>query len=315
MALLIAGLTGCASFDYLTRVTEEFPKAKQCGKCHIEIYQEWSESDHATAYVNPHYRQMTDDYTFDDCLSCHVPQPTFSDQPPTVRAMDRDEGITCVSCHLEQGKHSGPLEPTGKVAPHPIGVRPEVYRDAGICGRCHQDTLRQWNSVTNEKKTCQECHMSEVVRKMTQSSGGFSDIIVSMEHEAPQRRHDFAIKTPESVKDMVIAEVRRIDTDVAVSLHNHLPHSLPTGDYGFRILVLELFVLDDQGTEQPIMRVELAPEMKTHIPAQGTWEHRVTIPDGNVSLRLRLRRLTYWDQPELDLMNQTMEIGRDNADG
>ena len=79
MVFFIAGLTGCASFDYLTRVTEEFPKAKQCGKCHVEIYHEWSVSDHATAYVNPHYRQITDEYAFDDWLSCHAPQPTVSD--------------------------------------------------------------------------------------------------------------------------------------------------------------------------------------------------------------------------------------------
>lgn len=313
--ILIVCLIGCTSFDYLTKVIEEFPKAKECGKCHIDIHKEWLDSDHSKSYVNSHYMQMTDNYSFEQCLSCHIPQPRFSAETPMVRSMYRDEGVTCVSCHLEQEELCGPIKPTGLVKPHPIGVRPEVYRDSKICGRCHEATLSQWNSVTDDKKTCQECHMSSVVRKMTQSSGGFSDIIVSIEHETQQRRHLFAIKTLESIEKMLEIKTNYVDSEMVVTLINQVPHSLPTGDYGFRVLVLELFAQDDQGTEHSILREELAPEMKTHIPAYGKWERKIAVPSGSESLHICLRRISYKDQPELELINRIIELGVNDADG
>jgi len=306
-------LVSCASFEHLTEVSSTFPQARECGKCHIDIYQEWSESDHAGAYTNPHFQAATDDYGFDECLNCHAPEPMLTMHTPAVRAGQREEGVTCVACHLDQGVLAGPLEPTGKVHPHPIGVRPEVYRDVGICGRCHQGTLQQWTAVTDTKKTCQQCHMPEVTRKMTQSSGGFSDIIVALERETLQRRHVFAIPPAEAVREMVTVEVRRVDTGAEIILHSCLPHSLPTGDYGFRILVLDLTTLDDQGTEQSVVRLELAPEMKTDIAAFGTWNRLVAVPANSVSLRVRLRRYSYPDAAILDLLDQTMELERYDA--
>lgn len=302
------GLVSCASFEHLTQVSDTFPNAKECGKCHIDIYEEWAESDHAGAYANPHFRAATDDHSFNDCLNCHAPEPTWTAGTPAARLSQRNEGVTCVACHLDQGTLAGPLEPTGKVKPHPIGVRPEVYHDVGICGRCHQGTLEQWNSVADEKKTCQECHMPEVTRKMTQSSGGLSDIIVSMEHETPQRRHIFAMAPTESVREMVMLEVRRVETDAEVILHNRLPHRLPTGDYGFRVLVLEILVQGEDGAEHSLSRVELTPEMKTDIVPLGTWNRRVALPENSVSLRVRLQRRSYEDQAVLDLLDQIVEL-------
>ncbi len=80
--LLAAGDDGrcsaasCTSFKHLTVVSNTFPRAKECGKCHVDIYQEWSESDHARAYTNPHFRSATNDYSFEHCLGCHAPEPT-----------------------------------------------------------------------------------------------------------------------------------------------------------------------------------------------------------------------------------------------
>jgi hypothetical protein len=310
---LAACLLSCASFEHLTQVSSTFPQAKECGKCHIDIYQEWSKSDHAGAYTNAHFQTATNSYAFDDCLSCHAPEPVLTANTPAVRSAKRAEGVTCVACHLEGGELCGPLEATGKVQPHPIGVRPDVYRDVGICGRCHEGTLQQWSAAAGEKRICQQCHMPEVVRKMTQSSGGFSNVIVAMEHETPQRRHVFAIPQAEALDEMFTVEIKRAETDVEVSLHNRLPHSLPTGDYGFRILVLELLATDNQGTEHSLTRVELAPEMKTHIPAFETWRGMVTVPADSVSLRIRLRRHSYHDQPVLDLLDRNMELGPHDA--
>jgi hypothetical protein len=297
-------VASCASFEHLTQVSDTFAQAKECGKCHIDIYEEWSKSDHAGAYTNPHFQAATNNYAFSDCLHCHAPEPKLTASAPAIRAGQRDEGITCVACHLDQGALAGPLEPTGKVKPHPI----RVYHDVGICGRCHQGTLEQWISVADEKKTCQECHMPGVTRKMTQSSGGFSDVIVAMEHETPQRRHSFAMAPPESVREMVTVEVRRVEGNAEVVLHNRLPHRLPTGDYGFRILVLEILALDENGTERSVARMELTPEVKTDIAPLGTWDRRVAVPESCVSLRVRLQRISYEDEAVLDLLDQIVEL-------
>jgi len=306
--MLAIGLASCASFKHLTQVSNTFPQARDCGKCHIDIHQEWAASDHAQAYANPHFRAATDNYAFGECLNCHAPEPVLTAHTPAVRSAQREEAVTCVACHLEQGKLWGPLEPTGRVRPHPIGVRPEVYRDAGICGRCHQDTLDQWTVAGEGKQTCQQCHMPEITRKMTQSTGGFADIIVAMEHQAPQRRHTFAIPTSDSANVMIDLEVRRVGAGAQVLLRNSLPHELPTGDYGFRVLVLEIAAVDGQGEEHALTREELAPETKTAIPPEGTWQGTVTIPADSVSLRVRLRRHSYEDQDVLDLLDRMVSL-------
>ena len=75
-----------------------------------------------------------------------------------------EDGVTCVSCHLEEGKLSGPNDPTGLVAPHPVRVTGARYRESRFCGRCHEGT---------------------------QATGGLSELFVSFEHAAPQKRHAF----------------------------------------------------------------------------------------------------------------------------
>ncbi|MFC1793383.1 multiheme c-type cytochrome [Planctomycetota bacterium] len=302
--VLFISLGGCASFDYLTRVTEEFPRAKQCGKCHVEIFQEWSVSDHATAYVNPHYRQMTDDYKFDDCLSCHVPMPTVSDKLPMARSIHRSEGVTCVSCHLEQGKLSGPIEPTGKFAPHPIGVRPEFYNDSIICGGCHEGTFVEWKSVESlDKKTCQHCHMSPVRRKVTQATGGLSNVIVSFEKETALKRHDFTILAAAQAEKTVSFEVRRSGSDIELVMMNNLPHALPTGDFGYRILHLQIFAVGSQENVASIEQCEFAKELGNAIPAKGTIHWRLEAPPQTKAIRVHLVRQSYKEDQVLDLMD------------
>ena len=302
--VLIVVLAGCESFDYLTTVTEEFPRAKQCGKCHVEIYREWSASDHATAYVNPHYRQMTDDYTFDECLSCHLPSPTVSDQPPTTRYIHRVEGVTCVSCHLEQGKLSGPIEPTGKIAPHPIGVRPEFYNNSIVCGRCHEGTFAEWKSIESPgKKSCQHCHMSPVKRKVTQGTGGLSNVIVSFEKEAALKRHDFAILSAVQQEPPVSFEVQRSGSDIVLVIKNKLPHELPTGDFGYRILLLELFAVDSQGNQSALEKCELSKELGNAIPPEGTNSWQLQVQSNTKAIRVHLVRRSYEEEQVLDLVD------------
>jgi hypothetical protein len=307
---LLGGSAGCESFADLTRVTNDhFPRAVKCGKCHIDIYAEWSGSDHARAYTNPHFRRSTNDHAFTDCLNCHAPEPTVSLLPPKTRHLHRDEGITCVSCHLENGVLSGPFAPTGKVKPHPVGVNPELYRGSQLCGRCHEGTYAQWQDAPLEdKKTCQQCHMPAVTRKVTQSAGGISKLIVSLEHEVVQRQHVFRIQTDESICEMVSVTATQAGSEVELSVRNNVPHLLPTGDFGFRVLDLIVSRTDRQGNTIEVLREELTKELKSAIPAGASLQRIVQLPADAQTLRLRIQRRSYQDQAMLELFDQEVTL-------
>ncbi|RPJ38621.1 MAG: hypothetical protein EHM35_04100 [Planctomycetaceae bacterium] len=302
-------LASCASFKHLTLVSNTFPSAKDCGKCHVEIYHEWSESDHAHACTNPHFRAATDDYRFQSCLSCHAPEPALTTYTPALRAAGREEGVTCVACHLDQGALAGPLEPTGKVHPHPISVRPEVYHSSGICGRCHEGTMTQWESVDAEKRTCQQCHMESVTRKVTQATGGISNVLVAMEKQLPQRRHEFCILGEAQSQELVTLTIKPSGDSLDVVVENNLPHSLPTGDFGFRIVTLEVFGIDAGGKSILAGSWELAGESSTAIPAQGARAWSLDIGPGCKTARAVLTRRSY-DQEALVLAEAQVEVAR-----
>jgi hypothetical protein len=291
----ILSLSSCVSFDYLTQVTEDsFPQASQCGKCHVEIYHEWATSDHAAAYVNPHFKQATHDHQFEACLSCHAPQPFRSD-PLVTRNMDRSEGITCVSCHLVEGKLAGPLEPTGKIAPHPIDVNPDYYHTSGICGTCHQGELAEWENANRvDKKTCQECHMPEVTRKVTQPTGGISNLIVAFEDTVKQKKHDFSMVSSNMDFDIISVQAIRVNAnEITLIIKNNLPHSLPAGDFGFRVMALEALTASTDDNEILLDRMELTKELKNAISPSGTFEWKLGVPPATDFLRIKLSRLSY----------------------
>jgi len=303
-------LTSCESFEHLTMITEEsYPKAEECGKCHVDIYHEWKESDHAKAYTNPHFSRSTNNYAFDKCLSCHAPEPFVTETPLVTRELNRNEGITCVSCHLKEGKLSGPIKPTGKVAPHPVDVAPAFYSDSGLCGKCHKVEYSQWKSVDDlEKQSCQDCHMPGIRRKVTQPTGGISNLIVAMEKEVLVKKHDFSITSSNSQISIISITASRKDSNVSVSIKNILPHSLPTGDFGFRILNLKISSIDTQGKQTVVDQRELSKELKTAIDALSMIDLELDVPDDCVSLRVQLDRQSYEDQEIVYLADMEAQI-------
>jgi hypothetical protein len=292
-AALTALLAGCASFKHLTQVGDTFPSATECGKCHVEIYREWSQSDHARAYTDPHFRAATDDYRFENCLSCHAPEPTRTDRTPAVRATGREEGVTCVACHLEPGALAGPLKPTGTVHPHPIRVRPETYYGSNLCGRCHEGTMAQWDSVPGVKRTCQQCHMEPVTRKVTQATGGISNVLVAMEKQVPQRRHGFCILDRGPARRFIRLTLEPADDALDVVVENRLPHDLPTGDFGFRIVTLEVFGIDAGGRSLRLGSWELAGESSTALAPGQTRVWHLSVDQGFRMVRAVLTRRSY----------------------
>lgn len=283
-------LTGC-TMSKLTRSGEDFAPAETCGKCHVDIFHEWSDSPHAQAYTNPRFASSTDDYRFDRCLGCHAPEPKYYEETPQVRQNRREDGITCVSCHLEESKLSGPIEPSGLVAPHPVNVSDDRYKDSRFCGRCHEGTLAEWQqSQQDDKLTCQECHMPKVHRKLTQPTGWFSELIVAFEEPTATKRHSFELIPEELPEKPVSAELVVRDLQAVLTINNHLPHALPCGDFGMRIVSIEAEVIDNDGKASQTHRWELTSAGKGALPECSSRDFVFELPGQSRAVRVRLVR-------------------------
>ena len=285
----------------LSVVEEHYPPASKCGKCHVEIYKEWKKSDHAAGYSSESFRQATNDYAFQGCLGCHAPFSIHGPDEPLARNTSRNEGVTCVSCHIDQGVLTGPLDPTAAIVPHNVRVEKQFFKTSGLCGACHQGTFQEWKRADiKDKKNCQDCHMPEVTRKVTQATGFASRIFVSMEERHELRRHTFdygsAALSADSkrAEEIVVFNVNwRRESGrffAAVSVTNKLPHLIPTGDFGFRKGVLVMEGKTTQGGTAARETAEFFKEIKTALRPSAKRTFRFYLP-GNVSrIELTLSR-------------------------
>lgn len=174
------------SFFLLLWAQEE--TAKSCGKCHQTLYEEWAKSTHARAMTSPAFVQMLGDpkdiklqkENEKNCLPCHSPAPILPKLGiPVLRKAIQSEGVTCITCH-QKGKTEtmcGPFETPD--APHDW-EKHKAFESEAICLPCHtkgsgdavyflQDSYFAWKkSKGKNAKTCQECHMPEVERVLSQ---------------------------------------------------------------------------------------------------------------------------------------------------
>lgn len=159
--------------------------AKECAKCHAEFYEEWSTTIHSQAWVDPYFQV---DWKFDRsgqiCKNCHIPldkqqedtvlgfndadkwDPILEPNPDFDPALQH-EGVTCLACHLKEGKIRGPFGLTG--TPHPVE---KVENTNEICMRCHLVENDKWDTfytlppcgtVTEIQSTIE--HQQEVARE------------------------------------------------------------------------------------------------------------------------------------------------------
>ena len=171
----------------LVKRGEEFPGSKECGDCHIDIYNEWVESSHSKSYTNEEFRVSTNNYEYKFCLGCHVPETIFKSQKDdsadkagddwsklknegiAARSFNLEDGVDCQGCHLTvdctlAGPHEG-------ISPHPSEKKEELYKRSELCGVCHIDTFEEYLTYVRDgnDETCQDCHMPAVNRKLIQN--------------------------------------------------------------------------------------------------------------------------------------------------
>ena len=175
-------------------------RAVDCGKCHREIYDEWKQSTHARAMIDPQFMREVDKDPIYLCFNCHAPLQNQQDKiveglyggdfrRPATRPNPnfdpelRAEAITCAGCHVRDGAIVGPYGEQEK-APHPVRKATAGELDHKLCATCHQEqahlggslacafnTVEEWQEgpYDEQGKNCISCHMQEVQRKNSET--------------------------------------------------------------------------------------------------------------------------------------------------
>jgi len=228
---------------WFTLDKHQLPVAEDCRRCHREVVAEWSDSPHAGAWTSKHFTAITADHSAETCLPCHAPAPIGSKGEVTLRADHREEGVTCLSCHLLPDASKpltmrGPHERTSPLEVHPVVVD-DLFLKPELCGTCHADVLEQWRAAPDpedgsEKEVCQECHMPSVHRTIESYDPDrpYSRVFVALGEPVDGRRHRFDVP-PDPWEDIEL-ETHRDGNRWIVEVHNNIPHSLPTGAFGQR---------------------------------------------------------------------------------
>ena len=199
-----------------------------------------------------------------------------------------------MACHLDEGKLSGPLEPAGMMTPHPISIDADRYQNSEFCGRCHEGTLAQWQAAPFDNKlTCQQCHMPAIHRKVTQATSLISKVIVAMEKPEDQKSHTFA-PVPQELEiepfSISITPQSNSNNIYLLTLRNNLPHSLPTGDFGVRIVAINVTAVDDDGHTASVANYELIKELKTAVAPGTSRQWKLDLPPQSAKVLVSLLR-------------------------
>ncbi|MBW2416613.1 MAG: hypothetical protein JRG76_19130 [Deltaproteobacteria bacterium] len=267
----VLGLLACsvpvpfAEDLFFTTDRPQLPEAADCRRCHGAVYEEWAGSLHATAWTSETFAAVTGDHAAGDCLGCHAPAPLGSDGEVRLRDDHRDEGVTCISCHLSEVPSGdrltmrGPHEPTSPVEVHAI-TRDTLFLRAELCGGCHEGVLEQWRDSPepddgSPRATCQECHMPAVRRTMEtyDPEKPYSALLVALGDPVDGRRHRFEVP-PDPWEDIDV-ETRAVAGSLRVRVANRLPHAIPTGRFGVR--VARIRVTWPGGERERLLRADL----------------------------------------------------------
>ncbi len=248
----LAFLGGCATFQHLTTIQPDQhtgPKAADCSSCHVEQFREWSGSPHALAYQNAAFQEAYNEQGGEECLGCHAPLE-IRQADAVGRLFNREEGVTCISCHLSDGRMHGPHKSSALFQPHPVQEEDDFYLGVEICAGCHGETYDEYRVLAAKKevRSCLECHASTRQRTASQGTHFFSNLLVAFEDEVETRSHLISLDTMVAVPGSVLLAVRPLPAGaearaVEVVIANNVPHNLPTGTFGEKNIQLVLCFL------------------------------------------------------------------------
>ncbi len=198
-----------------------FTPPEMCGRCHVDIYNQWSQSILANAFTDPFYRARmehavrdTDGALSDFCIRCHSPIGVFAGEHVPVDGSNMSDiatkGVQCDFCHTISGidgvSNGSYINTPGNVKRGPFGDSVSPFHNTAysilhtrseVCGICHdiynpnnglqiEATYTEWKVGPYGKQgvTCQDCHMTPGVG-VTKPNPGQAAI------GGPQREHIF----------------------------------------------------------------------------------------------------------------------------
>ncbi len=269
----------------LVKKGENSPESKECSKCHIDIYKEWTASTHSKSYISELFRVATNNYEYQFCMGCHIPETIFKSLRNRTSAKEDDDlqkleneeiaarshnlgdGVNCQSCHLTvdctlAGPHAG-------VAPHPTEKVEALYKRSELCGVCHKDTFEEYLAYTGkDDETCQDCHMPAVKRKLIQNEP-WQKIHVRKEGKVHTFSSLSAIEKNRDFVELKFTEISHGNNQISGNVeivNSKVSHSIPTGKYGYRELLLLINLKGNLGrvikSKQESMFLELGTQLK-----------------------------------------------------
>lgn len=138
--------------------------SRNCEACHADVYAEWKSGPHADSWTGAAVRKLSGDFSNQDCIDCHAPQPVFVTgigNRVLPRVERRVEGVDCITCHALPGGGVA-----GGVTNANAACRPEETLDLtrpGFCAGCHDQhqTVQQWRESdwAAQGIDCIDCHM------------------------------------------------------------------------------------------------------------------------------------------------------------
>jgi len=163
VGLAAEGALGSRSYD-------DYEKPQACASCHVDIYQQWTQSMMSQAYTH-HWDEIEYfelavkhaevDPDFDPvqkgCNGCHTPLAYLAGDVPPPRPEEgsrANESVSCEVCHTITGRHGdrsynfnwisepGPIKygnKEGAVSPHHETQLSEFIQTAEFCGTCHNE--------------------------------------------------------------------------------------------------------------------------------------------------------------------------------
>jgi hypothetical protein len=230
LALLLP-LTACSAPDVqsnpATLSTREAvtPADRVCVRCHAQIAEEWSRSEHHASDDSTFRTALARERAPEFCVGCHAP---FASAERTGER-DAGAGVSCSSCHV--GLQLGPFG---------HAHAPEVSAESAsrVCTKCHefdfpgvrqqreklQLTVTEHAASSYANTPCVSCHMRR----------SENDDEAHASHAFAEARSAAALRAALGVESERISPTR-----VRLTLRSRgVGHAFPTGDL-FRRLVLE----------------------------------------------------------------------------
>ena len=115
-------------------------------------------------------------------------------------------------------------------------------------------------------------------------------MIVAFEKSETVRRHTFELPGSYPNEPMASVDAARNGDEVTLTVSNRLPHNLPTGDFGMRIIVVRAQGLDAKRRTTPVGQWELTRSGGGALSVGGSRRWTFSVPPAARRLRVTMVR-------------------------